>query len=238
MNPEASGSEADALDPQLPPIEREATPPPEAGAVLVVSLVAAVLCIALFSWLAEVVFAGAARQFDEKVRGFVHGFASPLMTHAMVDISLLGSTVLVIVFVIALGAFAWLRWRRAALWLLLSFVGALVLDVTLKYSFHRARPVPFFGVAPRSYSFPSGHAFMSFCLYGVLAGLITARLRSVPVRVLIWVAAAVLVFAIGLSRIYLGVHYPTDVIAGYLGAAVWVSTLVIADRMRRRHRPR
>jgi undecaprenyl-diphosphatase len=220
----------------LPPIEQHPTPEPRVGASIVVALVAAVLSVLLFSWLAHFVFDGAARQFDERVRGAVHGMASPLMTRAMINISSLGATWLVIIFVVALGSFAWLRWRRAALWLLLSFIGALVLDVVLKYTFHRARPVPFFGVAPRSYSFPSGHAFMSFCLYGVLAGLITARIRSVPIRVCIWIFAALLVFAIGLSRIYLGVHYPTDVIAGYIGAAVWVSSLVVADRFRRRRR--
>lgn len=222
----------------LPPIEREPAPVPRVGATLVVALVAAVLSILLFSWLAHFVFDGASRQFDEKVRGAVHGLFSPAMTHAMVITSSLGSTVLVIVFLLALGTFAWLRWRRAALWLLLSFIGALILDVTLKYTFHRARPVPFFGVAPRSYSFPSGHAFMSFCLYGVLAGLITARVRSVPLRIALWATAALLVFFIGLSRIYLGVHYPTDVIAGYIGAAVWVSSLVAADRFRRRRAPK
>jgi undecaprenyl-diphosphatase len=51
-------------------------------------------------------------------------------------------------------------------------------------------------------------------------------------RVLIWTLAALLVAAIGLSRVYLGVHYPSDVIAGYLAASLWVSTLVALDRVR------
>ena len=221
---------------EIPAIEKGPAPRPEAGVALVISLIAAALCILLFSWIAEVVFAGAARHFDERVRAAVHGFASPAVTHAMVIASLMGSTVLAIISILALAVFLWLGWRRAALWLLLSFIGALVLDVTLKYSFHRARPVPFFGAAPHSYSFPSGHAFMSFCGYGVLAGLVTARIRSVPLRVVIWAVAAALVFTIGLSRIYLGVHYPTDVLAGYVAAAVWVSSLIAVDRFRRRHR--
>jgi membrane-associated phospholipid phosphatase len=70
----------------------------------------------------------------------------------------------------------------------------------------------------------------------VLAGLIAARTRSVFLRVAVGIAAAVLVIAIGLSRIYLGVHYPSDVIAGYLAAAVWVTTLLVLDRWRVRQR--
>ena len=72
----------------------------------------------------------------------------------------------------------------------------------------------------------------SFCFYGVLAGLLTRRIRSRMLRVLIWTLAAVLLAAIGLSRIYLGVHYPSDVMAGYLAASLWVSTLVALDRVR------
>jgi undecaprenyl-diphosphatase len=119
-----------------------------------------------------------------------------------------------------------------------SMAGALALDLALKYSFHRPRPQPFFGAAPHSYSFPSGHALCSFCFYAVLAGLIAARTRSLVLRVTAGVAAAVLVIAIGISRIYLGMHYPSDVIAGYLAAAVWVATLLVLDRWRvRRKQP-
>src|SRR5262249_9538284 len=90
----------------------------------------------------------------------------------------------------------------------------------------------FFGPAPHTYSFPSGHALCSFCFYVVLAGLIAARTRSMLLRVAAGVIAAVLVLAIGLSRIYLGMHYPSHVIAGYLGAAIWVSALLALDRWR------
>jgi undecaprenyl-diphosphatase len=77
---------------------------------------------------------------------------------------------------------------------------------------------------------------MSFCIYGVLAGLLSHRVRSAAVRIMVWIPAAALVAAIGVSRVYLGVHYPSDVIAGYLAAAVWVSALLAADRVRKRKR--
>ncbi len=207
-------------------------------AVILGSLAAAVVALALFSWIADEVGEGSTRQFDESIRGWVHQFASPPLTTAMKVISALGSEVLVLVFIVAVVTFLKIRWRRAAIWMMLTMAGGLVLEVVLKHEFHRTRPAPFFGMSPHSYSFPSGHSLMSFCIYGVLAGLVTARIRSAPLRVLIWVSAAVLVGAIGLSRIYLGVHYPSDVVAGYLAAALWVSTLIAADRVRRHKRPR
>jgi undecaprenyl-diphosphatase len=108
-----------------------------------------------------------------------------------------------------------------------------VLDLALKYIYHRTRPTAYFGMAPHSYSFPSGHALCSFCFYGVMAGLLNARIKSLAWRLLIWLAAVALVIAIGLSRIYLGVHYPSDVVAGYLAATVWVGTVIVLDHVRR-----
>ena len=201
--------------------------------VLLASLAAAVGALLLFTWLSEEMLAGATARFDSAIRLWVHGFASPALTAAMRMITEMGSVGLSAVLIAAIIIF-WIKdWKRAIGWLLLSVLGATILSVTLKYGFHRPRPVPFFGVVPHSYSFPSGHSLFSFCVYGTLAGLINARVRSLWLRVLVWLVAGLLVVAIGLSRIYLGVHYPSDVIAGYLAALVWVSSLVVADRLRK-----
>src|SRR5262249_18612156 len=111
-------------------------------------------------------------------------------------------------------------------------------DLALKYAFHRPRPPVFFGAQPHSYSFPSGHALCSFCFYAVLAGLIAARTRSLALRIAVAALAAVLVIAIGLSRVYLGMHYPSDGLGGYLAASVWVSAMLVLDRWRQRRQPR
>ena len=224
-------------DSQLPQIERAPLPAPAMRAVVLASLAASMLALFLFSWLAEQVFQHHAHRFDDSVRAFVHQFSSPAMTRAMVVTSMLGSEVLAAAFVVALIIFVRMRWRRAALWLVVSMAGGLLLNVTLKYTFHRARPVPFFGALPHSYSFPSGHSLMSFCLYAVLAGLLSRRIHSSALQVTVWMVAALLILLIGLSRVYLGVHYPTDVLAGYAAAAVWVTALLTADRFRK-HRQR
>ena len=92
-----------------------------------------------------------------------------------------------------------------------------VLDQLLKVAFHRPRPPTLFGLAgPAGYSFPSGHALVSFAFFGALA------VFAAPRRWLRYIVAALPVAAIGYSRIYLGVHYPSDVLGGWAAAAVWV----------------
>ena len=203
-----------------------------------VSLVIAVIAIFLLAWLAENVAAQHTVKFDSSVRAAVHAYATPVLTRLMFAISFMGSGGLIASAVLAFVLFAYFEWRRAAIWLAVTLAGALVLELTLKFAFHRPRPVPFFGPVPRTYSFPSGHSLFSFCFYGVLAGLLAGRVRSKPARVLVWVVAASLVIAIGLSRIYLGVHYPSDVVAGYLTGAIWAASMVALDRLRRRRQSR
>jgi undecaprenyl-diphosphatase len=219
-------------DVRLPELETEPKSPAVLETVTAISLGVAVLSLFLFAWIAENVSRDRTANFDLHVRMRIHEYASPGLTKAMIALSFVGGDGLTVSAVLALMLFLHFRWRRATLWLVVTLLGALVLDLTLKYAFHRARPTPFFVNLPRTYSFPSGHALFSFCFYGVLAELLVGRIQSRLGRILIWLSAAILVAAIGFSRIYLGVHYPSDVIAGYLAACLWVSSLIALDRMR------
>jgi len=223
-------------DAGLPELETVAKPTAVIETATLLALVLAVLSLFLFAWIAERVTHEQTLRFDASVRAAVHRHATPGLTRAMIVISFLGGDGLAIAAIVAMIVFLRLRWRRAALWLLTTIVGATVFDVTLKYAFHRPRPVPFFVPLPRTYSFPSGHSLYSFCFYGVLAGLLADRTRPLWLRIVIWTCAALLIAAIGLSRIYLGVHYPSDVIAGYLTATLWVSTMIALDRLRKRRK--
>jgi undecaprenyl-diphosphatase len=201
----------------------------DASGRLLGSLGGAAAFLILFAWLSEEVFEGSLQQFDLRTRAMVHGFSTPQLTKLMQALTFLGSVgFLAVLFAICIAVFLVAGWKHAAVWLAVAMGGSAVLDVSLKLAFHRARPVPFFGTVPPTYSYPSGHALSSLCFYGVLAGLCCARIQSRAARILIWIASGVLIVGIGLSRIYLGVHYPTDVIAGYLAGAIWVSTLLFA----------
>jgi undecaprenyl-diphosphatase len=208
-------------------------PTPLFEAVIILSLAVAVLSLLLFTWLGHEMLEGDTLRFDDSVRFWVHQFASPGMTRAMTLVSSLGSRVLIAQLAVVLIVFAWLRWRRAAIWLAITMAGALLLEVALKWAYHRPRPEAFFGSLPNSYSFPSGHALTSLCFYGVLAGLLSARIKSLPLRIAMWTLAVLLIFSIGLSRIYLGVHYPSDVLAGYLAATLWVTGIIVLDHVRK-----
>ena len=173
------------------------------------------------------------QSFDLTARAAIHRHASPTLTVLMKAVTWLGSGQVLLPSVLSLLAIFLLRGMgREARLLIVTMAGAGVLDTVLKLSFHRARPEPFFGISPLdTYSFPSGHALVSFCFYGLLAELIA--LRQKRLRWVIWTIAIILAALIGFSRIYLGVHYPSDVIAGYVAALFWMGAIkAVAERRR------
>jgi len=180
-----------------------------------------------FAWLTRYVLEGESVRFDHAVRGTIHGWASAPLTMTMRGLTQLGSPLVLITFGAAI---VWrllvLGRRRAAVILIVACLGAEAFSETMKLVFRRPRPEAFFGLAePSTYSFPSGHSVMSACFYGVLAALLTVRMASRAARIAIWAGASLLALAIGFSRVYLGVHYPTDVLAGYATAAIWVGSV-------------
>lgn len=208
------------------------------GSVMSLGLAAAVAALFFFVWLTDEVLEGDTRLFDESVRNFVHGFAGPQLTALMNFFTFLGSTS----FLIVLGACALIGFllagrRRAACIFAVTMLGATVLNFSLKLSFRRPRPLPYFDTPlPDSFSFPSGHALFSFCFYVMTAWLVTVRLEKPLPRIVVWSCALLLVIMIGLSRIYLGVHYPSDVVAGYAAALVWLLTVILVhSRLRKRN---
>jgi undecaprenyl-diphosphatase len=114
--------------------------------------------------------------------------------------------------------------RREAALFALAVLGANILNESMKLVFHRPRPATWFNYPePPSYSFPSGHSFVSFCFYFSLAEILIREEWPLIRKIAMWGAAALLTLAIGLSRAYLGVHYPSDVLAGFTGAVVWTT---------------
>ena len=191
---------------------------------LLLGLCAAIAALIFFGWLTDEVLEGDSRHFDEVTRAAVHQFASPALTVMMRFLSFVGSTiVLTIGTIIVIVMFAMRKWGREAKLFAATMIGAAILNVTLKMTFKRARPTPFFDLtAPETYSFPSGHSLGSACFFGALAALITARIKNRRVRLAVWILCTAMFLMIGLSRIYLGVHHTTDVIAGFVAALIWI----------------
>lgn len=191
---------------------------------LFLGLTVAMASIVFFAWLADEVLEGETRRFDDVTRAAVHTLASPPLTTAMRGISFLGSALfLTIATIVVVIVFVLRKWEREAWLLAITMIGASFLNTTLKFAFARPRPVPFFNLTPpETYSFPSGHSLASCCFFAGLAAILSGRIKGRRARIIIWIAASTMFLLIGLSRIYLGVHYTTDVIAGFAGALIWI----------------
>jgi undecaprenyl-diphosphatase len=216
--------------------EQSQKPVPLITAALLFSLIIAAGSIFFFGWLAHQMLQGDTARFDDGLRSFVHSFASPRVTKFMFAMSFMGSPGLIFLMIAAIVLCLYKKWYRALVWLVITMIGGAILDVTLKHTFHRARPDPYFGRLPQTFSFPSGHSLFSFCFYGVMAGLINDRVRQFWLKGMVFCIAIIMIALVGLSRIYLGVHYPSDVVAGYLTGTIWVSTMIVVDRLRQTKR--
>lgn len=210
------------------------------SAALVVGLLAAAAALMLVTWLGREILSGETLAFDDRIRTMVHSMASPRLTALMWGASLYGGPpVLALIGVVLALAFLLREWQRGALLVAVTIGGASLLDGLLKLSVARARPAAFFDYPlPASPSFPSGHALFAASFFGGSAALLSARLRSHPLRVVVWVVAIFLAALVGLSRVYLGVHYPSDVLAGYAIGVIWVTAVVFGDRLARHRRRR
>ncbi len=202
-------------------------------AIIPVSLGLSISSLVLFSWLANEVLRKHTDRFDVAVRNVIHDFASPLLTDVMRFVTNLGDWQVVMTATLCLLAYLWYRRDYTHILIaLVAMMGAGILDASLKLAFHRARPDPFFISKPSTYSFPSGHALISLCFYALLAGTLTHDMSSKWQRVLAWSTAVLLITLIGLSRVYLGVHWPSDVLAGYATALIWMGAVrVLALRL-------
>lgn len=230
--------------PPPPPSESpavEAGAAPLVGAALAIGLVVAALAMVLFVWLGDEMLEGETRAADLWIRNLIHAHAGPGLTGIMVAASRWGAPRVLAIFGVAASVvFLTRAWRRGAVLLLVVMAGAGILDVLLKQLYARTRPLPLFDFypAPRSYSFPSGHALFATCFFGGVAVLASHRARHPAARVALWVVAFLLAALIGISRIYLGVHYPSDVLGGLAAGTVWVATVALGDRLAEHRRRR
>jgi undecaprenyl-diphosphatase len=153
------------------------------------------------------------------------------------DITALGSVTVLSLVVIAVVGFLILQRKYDAMrFVIASVVGSVLLSTVLKMLFARERPdVPHL-VYVSSASFPSGHAMLSATVYLALGALLAAIEPKRSTRAYLLSVAMLLTFLVGLSRVYLGVHYPTDVLAGWTAGMVWaIVCWLMARGLRKRH---
>ena len=195
-----------------------------------------------FGAMADEVLEGSTQAFDEAVLNWVATHRSESLNGIALEITALGNFATLAVLVLTVSAFLWLTRHRVSMALLMIAVtGGGILNSVLKDLFDRPRPTTIeWGTDVVTHSFPSGHSMAAAIAYGCVAYLCGRLGPSMKLRLTTWIGAALLVLAIGASRVYLGVHYPSDVVAGYIAGLAWTAFVIsglTAVRYLARHKP-
>jgi undecaprenyl-diphosphatase len=193
------------------------------GIFLVAGAMVALGGLYIFVEFASHVSSGATQVFDDRVLQWIARQRSPGLDKVMLEITFLGTGTVVLVAVAVSGMFLWLsNHRYSALLLFISTSGGILLNHLLKAGFSRPRPqIVEWGTTVVSSSFPSGHAMSSAVVYGTVAYLAGRLQRRRLHRVITMLLAGLLIVLISVSRLYLGVHYPSDVLAGVIIGLAW-----------------
>ena len=176
--------------------------------------------------------------FDRAVLTWMHGHQVPWITTVAKGLAFMGSPP-VIVGMAALGAVIGLFWKkvRGAAWTLpLAVLGAGVIIQGIKMEFRRPRPTFFSPLLHESgYSFPSGHSLIAIVVYGLLGYFVMHLFHSHAAKIAVRVVTTLLVICIGVSRPYVQVHYPTDVLAGWTAGLPWLMACIWLHEVLTRH---
>jgi undecaprenyl-diphosphatase len=167
--------------------------------------------------------------FDAQVSEWLHAHATPGLTSIMLVVTHANSTVAISVYGVIFALV--LARMREWYWMLtvaLSIAGGLALNVLFKHAFERARPhFDHAPVALETYSFPSGHTAAATVFYGVLAAFLVSRTHDKRLRAALVIGAIAAVVLVAFTRVYLGAHYPSDVVAAAAASTAWL-TLCLA----------
>ena len=197
--------------------------------IATLSTVGLAICIVILlglGWLCQEVWEKEAFSFDTTLLLKIHQWANPGLDQLMLSITRLGNPEVAVGVIGA--SFIWLWWKHRrveAKMFAIACVGAVILNQGLKLIFAKPRPTlwPHL-ITETSFSFPSGHVLGTLVAYGFLAYVFASQFRWATAA--IYGGAIMLIAAIGFSRLYLGVHWPTDILSGYGVGFLWLITCI------------
>lgn len=199
----------------------------------IVGLITCLLIIYLVAQISDEVLEQEAFAFDQTILLWIHSFASPTLDRIMLLITSFNNPDLVsIIAGVALIMLLWKQCYSEAKIFAINCAGGVILSYGLKSVFGKARPDLWqSSIKEISFSYPSGHALGSTVLYGFLAYLFATRFPQFSG--LIYLLAVILIGAIGLSRLYLGVHWPTDILGGYGIGFLWLTFCITMFKLQK-----
>ncbi|HZJ82954.1 MAG TPA: phosphatase PAP2 family protein [Clostridia bacterium] len=205
---------------------------------LLIGTIITIMLMIAFRWIALGVMNDKLNIMDSNIYNFVFSYQSGLMNRIMVFISFLGSAsflgiVAVMVFWILLKI---KKHYWDSLFILFNPLGVWLVNKLLKSIYQRERPNLEHLDKVTGYSFPSGHAMVSFAFYGFLAYIAFLNIENRKLRYPIMAMFILLALSIGISRVYLGVHYASDIIGGFIGGGAWIVTCIAAHQGIRHYR--
>ncbi|MEW9701657.1 phosphatase PAP2 family protein [Paenibacillus sp. SI8] len=168
------------------------------------------------------------KQFDSTIIAFIQGMEAPWLTVIMKIFTFIGSTKTVVILSLGLIVFLYkvLHHRLELTLLVMILAGTAIFNQILKSIFTRERPSLHRLITETGYSFPSGHSMEAFALYATIAFLLWRHMATRRGRTTLVVFSVCMIVLIGISRIYLGVHYPSDVIGAYFASGFWFAIMV------------
>ncbi|MGH7506693.1 MAG: phosphatase PAP2 family protein, partial [Longimicrobiales bacterium] len=194
------------------------------AAFLTIGVIVGLAAASAFIIFAAIVSVGVTQTLDERALRWFGARRTPFLDEAALEITALGNGMVLIVLVLVASVFLWQTRHRWSVYLLvIAVIGGQILNDVLKEAFDRPRPSIVEAIdSVSSMSFPSGHAMTSLITYGSVAYLVARLEPTAALRRTTWTFAILLIVAIGVSRMYLGVHYPSDVIAGFIAGLAWL----------------
>lgn len=197
--------------------------------LIVMAFLVFVIGINLFVELTEEVQGETIGHFDERVTDYVTSFRTPGLNNFFQFVTDLGDFYAYLIVTLITGLFFFYKLKNKKF--ILQLIGVVILsflvNLALKEVFDRARPALEHMVVVKTLSYPSGHAMSAMSFYGFLIYLIFHIKMNHWLRGFLTLLFSVLIFFIGLSRIYLGVHFPSDVVGGFVGGLIWVAFCVV-----------
>lgn len=202
------------------------------ASVVFLQIVAGVLlslaALIVFADITEEVLQSETMLIDTSLSQMIYSLREPSLTQTMIIISFFGADFILFSAGVITILLAWRKHKREAILFLAVLTIGVLLNMLLKAIFQRPRPSIDPILTLSEYSFPSGHAMNSFIFYSTLSYFVYHFTRNKKLVVIISLFALCMILLIGFSRVYLGVHYPSDVLAGYIaGFFVFMSAIVL-----------